>query len=120
MRLGRDFLRILPVLWWWRQRSVKEPFLFMKNVRKPYVFVDKLISMGAGIILCDPHRAVISGPSRLSGAQLASPDVRAGMAMIIAALAASGTSTISNVYQIERGYENIVERLQQLGAKSKW
>jgi UDP-N-acetylglucosamine 1-carboxyvinyltransferase len=82
-------------------------------------FVDKLISMGAGIILCDPHRAVVSGPARLSGTQLASPDVRAGMAMIIAALAASGTSVISNVYQIERGYENIVERLQSLGANIK-
>ncbi|NIZ47410.1 UDP-N-acetylglucosamine 1-carboxyvinyltransferase [Entomospira nematocerorum] len=79
-------------------------------------FVDKLISMGAGIILCDPHRAVITGNSRLTGADLASPDVRAGMAMVIAALAASGTSTISNVYQIERGYENIVNRLQALGA----
>lgn len=80
-------------------------------------FVDKLISMGAGIILCDPHRAVVTGPSRLSGAQLSSPDVRAGMAMVIAALAAAGTSVISNVYQIERGYENIVERLQKIGAK---
>ncbi len=82
-------------------------------------FVDKLISMGAGIILCDPHRAVIAGASRLTGAHLSSPDVRAGMAMVIAALAASGTSVISNVYQIERGYENIAERLQRLGAQIK-
>jgi UDP-N-acetylglucosamine 1-carboxyvinyltransferase len=80
-------------------------------------FVDKLIGMGAGIILCDPHRAVVTGPSRLRGDELTSPDVRAGMAMVIAALAASGRSVIHNVYQIERGYENIVDRLQALGAK---
>jgi UDP-N-acetylglucosamine 1-carboxyvinyltransferase len=79
-------------------------------------FVDKLIGMGARIVLCDPHRAVVSGPSRLSGALLVSPDVRAGMAMVIAALCADGTSTIQNVYQIERGYERISERLQALGA----
>lgn len=80
-------------------------------------FVDKLIGMGAGIVLCDPHRAVVSGPSRLFGATLSSPDVRAGMAMVIAALCAEGMSTISNVYQIERGYENISERLRLLGAR---
>ncbi len=80
-------------------------------------FVDKLIGMGAGIVLCDPHRAVVSGPSRLFGATLSSPDVRAGMAMVIAALCAEGLSTISNVYQIERGYENISERLRLLGAR---
>ena len=79
-------------------------------------FVDKLIAMGAGIILCDPHRAVISGPGKLRGAELTSPDVRAGMAMVIAALAAQGTSIIDNVYQIERGYENLTERLRFLGA----
>ncbi len=79
-------------------------------------FVDKLIAMGAGIILCDPHRAVVSGPGRLKGAELTSPDVRAGMAMVIAAMAAQGTSTIDNVYQIERGYENLTERLKSLGA----
>jgi UDP-N-acetylglucosamine 1-carboxyvinyltransferase len=79
-------------------------------------FVDKLNTMGAKIILCDPHRAVISGPSPLQAAELSSPDVRAGMAMLIAALGAKGQSKISNVYQIERGYENIVERLQLLGA----
>jgi UDP-N-acetylglucosamine 1-carboxyvinyltransferase len=79
-------------------------------------FVDKLIGMGAHIVLCDPHRAVVSGPSRLSGAVLVSPDVRAGMAMVIAALCADGTSTIQNVYQIERGYERITERLKALGA----
>ncbi len=80
-------------------------------------FVDKLIGMGASIVLCDPHRAVVSGPSRLSGATLSSPDVRAGMAMVIAALCAEGLSTISNVYQIERGYESISSRLRTLGAR---
>jgi UDP-N-acetylglucosamine 1-carboxyvinyltransferase len=79
-------------------------------------FVDKLIAMGAGIILCDPHRAVISGPGRLHGEELTSPDVRAGMAMVIAAMAAQGRSVIDNVYQIERGYENLTGRLQSLGA----
>lgn len=80
-------------------------------------FVDKLIGMGARIVLCDPHRAVVSGPSRLSGSEMTSPDVRAGMAMVIAAICAEGTSIIHNVYQIERGYEDLVGRLQQLGAQ---
>jgi UDP-N-acetylglucosamine 1-carboxyvinyltransferase len=80
-------------------------------------FVDKLIGMGARIILCDPHRAVISGPCRLKGSELVSPDIRAGMAMLIASLCAEGKSEIKNVYQIERGYENLVSRLQNLGAK---
>ncbi|RKX88343.1 MAG: UDP-N-acetylglucosamine 1-carboxyvinyltransferase [Spirochaetes bacterium] len=80
-------------------------------------FVDKLIGMGARIILCDPHRAVVSGPARLRGAQLVSPDVRAGMAMVIAALCAEGKSEIQNVYQIERGYELLAEKLKSLGAK---
>ncbi|HAE21328.1 MAG TPA: UDP-N-acetylglucosamine 1-carboxyvinyltransferase [Spirochaetaceae bacterium] len=80
-------------------------------------FVDKLIGMGAKIVLCDPHRAVVSGPARLQGSELVSPDVRAGMAMVIAALCAEGQSTIKNVYQIERGYERISERLQELGAR---
>jgi UDP-N-acetylglucosamine 1-carboxyvinyltransferase len=79
-------------------------------------FVDKLIGMGARIVLCDPHRAVVSGPARLSGADLVSPDVRAGMAMVIAALCAHGHSTIHNVYQIERGYEKLTERLKAMGA----
>jgi UDP-N-acetylglucosamine 1-carboxyvinyltransferase len=78
-------------------------------------FVDKLIGMGARIVLCDPHRAVISGPAKLTGSELTSPDVRAGMAMVIAAMAAEGSSVIRNVYQIERGYENLVERLASLG-----
>jgi UDP-N-acetylglucosamine 1-carboxyvinyltransferase len=80
-------------------------------------FVDKLIGMGARIVLCDPHRAVVSGPTRLTGSELQSPDVRAGMAMIIAAMAAEGKSRIDNVYQIERGYENIVARLSSLGGR---
>lgn len=80
-------------------------------------FVDKLIAMGAGIILCDPHRAVVTGPSQLRAAELTSPDVRAGMAMVIAALAAEGRSTIKNIYQIERGYENLSERLKAIGAR---
>ena len=82
-------------------------------------FVDKLISMGAKITLCDPHRAVVSGPSMLHGDHLVSPDIRAGMAMVIAAMAAHGESRISNVYQIERGYEDLVGRLQELGAHIK-
>ncbi len=82
-------------------------------------FVDKLISMGAKITLCDPHRAVVSGPCILHGDHLVSPDIRAGMAMVIAAMAAHGESRISNVYQIERGYEDLVGRLQKLGAHIK-
>lgn len=80
-------------------------------------FVDKLIGMGAKITLCDPHRAVISGPSALHGSDLVSPDVRAGMAMVLAACCARGESVIRNVYQIERGYEHLVERLQSIGVK---
>ncbi|MDC7226187.1 MAG: UDP-N-acetylglucosamine 1-carboxyvinyltransferase [Spirochaetales bacterium] len=80
-------------------------------------FVDKLIGMGARIILCDPHRAVVSGPARLRASYLISPDVRAGMAMVIAALCAEGQSVIANVYQIERGYEDLSGRLQSLGAR---
>ena len=80
-------------------------------------FVDKLIGMGARITLCDPHRAVVSGPSRLHGSELISPDVRAGMAMVIAAMCAQGESVIKNVYQVERGYENLTERLKLLGAR---
>jgi UDP-N-acetylglucosamine 1-carboxyvinyltransferase len=80
-------------------------------------FVDKLIGMGARIILCDPHRAVVSGSARLRGAELVSPDVRAGMAMVIAALCAEGKSVIQNVYQIERGYENLAKKLGSLGAR---
>ena len=80
-------------------------------------FTDKLVGMGARIILCDPHRAVVVGPSALQGTVLESPDIRAGMAMLIAALGAQGTSRIRNVTQIERGYERIDERLKALGAR---
>ena len=90
--------------------------IFEKMFESRMFFVDKLISMGARITLCDPHRAVVTGPSVLHGEHLVSPDVRAGMAMVIAAMAAHGESVISNVYQIERGYENLVERLKTLGA----
>jgi len=82
-------------------------------------FVDKLIGMGAKIILCDPHRAVIVGPSPLHGQELSSPDIRAGMALLIAALAARGESTIANVGQIDRGYQDIDRKLQALGAQIK-
>ena len=83
-------------------------------------FVDKLIDMGAKIILCDPHRASIIGhdfQSQLKAATLTSPDIRAGISLLIAALSAKGTSTIHNIEQIDRGYERIVERLQKIGAK---
>jgi UDP-N-acetylglucosamine 1-carboxyvinyltransferase len=80
-------------------------------------FVDKLIGMGARIVLCDPHRAIVSGPAQLRAATVESPDIRAGMAMLLAAMCARGTSTINNVGQIERGYERIDERLNALGAR---
>ena len=90
--------------------------LFEKMFESRLFFVDKLIGMGARIVLCDPHRAVVSGPSRLHAGTVESPDIRAGLAMLLAALAAEGTSTIHNVGQIERGYERIHERLAALGA----
>ncbi|MGF1679175.1 MAG: UDP-N-acetylglucosamine 1-carboxyvinyltransferase [Candidatus Methylacidiphilales bacterium] len=80
-------------------------------------FTDPLINMGAAIVLCDPHRAVVIGPEKLRRARLVSPDIRAGMAMLIAALCAEGTSTIDNVIQIDRGFAHIDERLRALGAK---
>jgi UDP-N-acetylglucosamine 1-carboxyvinyltransferase len=80
-------------------------------------FTDKLVGMGAQIILCDPHRAVVVGPSQLRGGVLESPDIRAGMAMLIAALGAEGESQIKNIGQIERGYQHIDSRLRQLGAR---
>ena len=81
------------------------------------IFTDKLVLMGADITLCDPHRAIVSGPSRLRGERVDSPDIRAGMAMLIAALCADGRSEIGNVSQIDRGYERIDQRLRELGAK---
>jgi UDP-N-acetylglucosamine 1-carboxyvinyltransferase len=91
--------------------------IFEKMFENRLFFVDKLVSMGARIILCDPHRAVVTGPARLYGQRMASPDIRAGMAMLIAALCAEGISTIGNVGEIDRGYERIDERLRGLGAR---
>jgi UDP-N-acetylglucosamine 1-carboxyvinyltransferase len=90
--------------------------VFEKMFESRLFFVDKLVAMGARIILCDPHRVVVTGPTRLLGERLESPDIRAGMAMVIAALSAEGTSTIGNIGQIDRGYEQIDERLRGLGA----
>jgi UDP-N-acetylglucosamine 1-carboxyvinyltransferase len=90
--------------------------IFEKMFENRLFFVDKLVGMGARIVLCDPHRAVVSGPSKLYGERLSSPDIRAGMAMLIASLCAEGTSTIGNVREIDRGYERIDERLRGLGA----
>jgi UDP-N-acetylglucosamine 1-carboxyvinyltransferase len=80
------------------------------------VFTDKLILMGADIVMCDPHRAIVTGPRRLRGERVESPDIRAGMAMLLAALCAEGRSEIHNIRQIDRGYERIDERLRELGA----
>lgn len=90
---------------------------FEKMFEGRMFFTDKLISMGANIVLCDPHRAVVNGPSQLIGARMSSPDVRAGMALLIAATVAKGQSTIENIYQIDRGYHGIDKKLQALGAK---
>ncbi len=91
--------------------------VFEKLFESRLFFVDKLIGMGARIVLCDPHRAVIAGPSPLHGQVVETPDIRAGMAMLLAALAARGDSVIHNIGQIERGYERIDERLRALGAR---
>jgi UDP-N-acetylglucosamine 1-carboxyvinyltransferase len=91
--------------------------VFEKMFENRLFFVDKLVSMGARIIVCDPHRVVVSGPSRLYGQRLTSPDIRAGMAMLIAALCANGRSVIGNVAEIDRGYERIDDRLRAVGAQ---
>ncbi|HSL69357.1 MAG TPA: UDP-N-acetylglucosamine 1-carboxyvinyltransferase [Longimicrobiales bacterium] len=91
--------------------------IFEKMFESRMFFADKVISMGARIVLCDPHRAVVIGPSRLHAAVVESPDIRAGMALLIAALGAEGQSYIYNIGQIERGYERIDERLRNLGAR---
>jgi UDP-N-acetylglucosamine 1-carboxyvinyltransferase len=91
--------------------------IFEKMFESRLFFTDKLIGMGARIILCDPHRAIIVGGARLHGAEISSPDIRAGMALLLAALCAKGESTIHNVHQIDRGYERIDERLNALGAR---
>ena len=94
------------------------PVLFFEKMFEGRMFfTDSLISMGASIILCDPHRVVVAGPSQLYGATLESPDVRAGMALLIASLCAKGTSTIYNIRQIDRGYENVEHKLRSLGAR---
>jgi UDP-N-acetylglucosamine 1-carboxyvinyltransferase len=90
--------------------------IFEKMFENRLFFVDKLVTMGARIILCDPHRAVVNGPAKLYGERMESPDIRAGMAMLIASLCAEGRSTIGNIGQIDRGYERIDERLRALGA----
>ena len=88
---------------------------FEKMFESRIYFVDRLIDMGANAIVCDPHRVVISGPSHLHGATVASPDIRAGMAMVIAGLCAEGESIIKSSEIIYRGYANLVEKLQNLG-----
>jgi len=91
--------------------------IFEKMFESRLFFVDKLVGMGARIIVCDPHRVVVSGPAKLYGQRMESPDIRAGMAMLIASMCAEGTSTIGNIGQIDRGYERIDERLRRLGAR---
>jgi UDP-N-acetylglucosamine 1-carboxyvinyltransferase len=90
--------------------------IFEKMFESRLFFVDKLVGMGARIIVCDPHRVVVTGPARLYGERLTSSDIRAGMAMLLAALCADGVSTIGNIGEIDRGYERIDERLRALGA----
>ena len=91
--------------------------IFEKMFESRLFFADKLVSMGARIIVCDPHRVVVTGPAKLYGQRMSSPDIRAGMAMLLAALCAEGTSTIGDAYQIDKGYERIDERLRGLGAR---
>lgn len=115
--LTPDLLSVLLVVATQARGSV---LLHQKMFESRLFFVDKLIDMGAQIILCDPHRAVVVGHDRckrLRAARLSSPDIRAGIALLIAAMSADGVSTISNIEQIDRGYENIEERLNALGAK---
>ena len=92
---------------------------FEKMFEGRMFFTDKLMQMGANIVLCDPHRVVITGPGKLIGARMSSPDVRAGMALLMAAVIAEGTSTIDNIHQIERGYMAIDRKLASLGAHIK-
>jgi UDP-N-acetylglucosamine 1-carboxyvinyltransferase len=91
--------------------------IFEKMFESRLFFVDKLVMMGARIILCDPHRAVVTGPARLVGQRMESPDIRAGMAMLLAGLCAEGQSTIGAAHQIDKGYERIDERLRSIGAR---
>ena len=114
-----DLLSIILVVATQARGSV---LIHQKMFESRLFFVDKLIDMGAKIILCDPHRATIIGhnfKSQLKGTVMTSPDIRAGIALLIAALSAKGTSVINNIEQIDRGYEKIDERLRSLGAKIK-
>jgi UDP-N-acetylglucosamine 1-carboxyvinyltransferase len=114
--LTPDLLSILLVVATQAKGSV---LIHQKMFESRLFFVDKLIDMGAQIILCDPHRAVVIGHDKnfqLKAARMTSPDIRAGIAMLIAAMSAVGTSRIDNIGQIDRGYENIEERLNKLGA----
>ena len=114
--LTPDLLSVLIVVATQAQGSV---LFHQKMFESRLFFVDRLIDMGAQIILCDPHRAVVVGHDRtrqLRGSRMSSPDIRAGIALLIAAMSADGTSTISNIEQIDRGYEHIEERLRTLGA----
>lgn len=117
--LTPDLLSVLLVVATQAKGSV---LIHQKMFESRLFFVDKLIDMGAQIILCDPHRAVVVGHDRrlrLKGSRMSSPDIRAGIALLIAAMSAEGTSRISNIEQIDRGYENIEARLTALGAKIK-
>jgi UDP-N-acetylglucosamine 1-carboxyvinyltransferase len=94
-----------------------EILIFEKMFESRLFFVDKLVTMGARIVLCDPHRVMVTGPARLYGQRMESPDIRAGMAMLLASLCAEGESKIGNAHQIDKGYERIDERLRALGAQ---
>jgi UDP-N-acetylglucosamine 1-carboxyvinyltransferase len=109
-----DLLSIMVVV---ATQSEGTAMIFEKMFESRLFFTDKLIQMGARIILCDPHRAIIVGGNRLTGAEISSPDIRAGMALLLAALCAKGESIIHNIHQIDRGYERIDERLNALGAR---
>jgi UDP-N-acetylglucosamine 1-carboxyvinyltransferase len=114
--LTPDLLSVLLVVATQAQGSV---LIHQKMFESRLFFVDKLIDMGAQIILCDPHRAVVIGHNKqvqLRARRMSSPDIRAGIALLIAALSANGTSRIDNIQQIDRGYENIEHRLRSLGA----
>ena len=108
-----DLLSIMVVIATQAEGTV---MIFEKMFESRLFFTDKLIGMGARIILCDPHRAIIVGGGRLQGSEISSPDIRAGMALLLAALCAKGESVIHNIHQIDRGYERIDERLNALGA----
>jgi UDP-N-acetylglucosamine 1-carboxyvinyltransferase len=92
-------------------------FLFHEKMFESRLyFTDQLKNLGAQLVLCDPHRVLVTGPTKLHGAHLVSPDIRAGMALVIAALAAKGKSIIDNAEQLDRGYEKLVEKLKSVGA----